>query len=127
MSTSFAELNGVKTSFGRFDVRIEDTHPEPTVRITKHSPHAHANPPKRKPSSGCGGCGDGVPEVIWPRLKWHGIPKPVRFWRWLLRKPKIKYKGCGCFLPFLKFNDWLVWKVYFGGFLTYGSKTPRVV
>ncbi len=102
---SSRDINGIKTPFGHFNIRIEDGDP-PIVKITDR--YLIPPPPtkSRSQSKGCGGCG--THEVIWPRLKWQGVPKPVRFWRWLTRQPKVKYKGCGCFIPLLRLKEKLL-------------------
>jgi hypothetical protein len=118
---SSVRFQGLKTSFGTFDITLSDK-PEPRAII--HAFNREPKAPTKAKAAGCGGCGDGIPYVVWPKLRWQGTPKPVRAWNWLIRKPKTRYEGCGCFIPLLKLNEWLTWKVYFIGFLTYGSGTP---
>jgi hypothetical protein len=120
---SSATINGIKTDFGYFDITMTDK-PEPRVVMNRFS----ATPRKKAKSedpAGCSKCG-GVAPVVWPKLLWQGTPKPVRIWNWLKRKPKTKYQGCGCFLPFLKLNDWLLVRYYFPRKLTFVAGTPRV-
>lgn len=49
--------------------------------------------PKQPKKKGC--CG-GVPIVRWMFIRWHGVPYPVRIWRWWLSRTWKAEPGCGC-------------------------------
>lgn len=44
---------------------------------------------------GCCGASAKAPIQSWARMRWHGVPKPVRWWK-TLRKQEYKTEGCGC-------------------------------
>lgn len=47
-------------------------------------------------TKGCAGCGKG-PVVTWLRIRWHGTPRPVAWWRRLRGVDEEKdWEQCGC-------------------------------